>query len=111
MAEMAAAMREVLVVGTGLVPFARTPEKTLADLAWPAVLAALRDAAVAPDTIETAYCGTALGGMLAGQRVLKPLGMVGIPVVNTENACASSATAFREAWIAIGAGVYDVALV
>jgi benzoylsuccinyl-CoA thiolase BbsB subunit len=104
-------MRDVLVVGTGLVPFARYAEKTLADLAWPAVLAALREAGIEPDAVAAAYCGTALGGMMAGQRVLKPLGMVGIPVVNTENACASSATAFREAWIAIAAGVYDVALV
>jgi benzoylsuccinyl-CoA thiolase BbsB subunit len=109
--ERKAALRDVLVVGTGLVPFARTPEKTLADIAWPAVLGALREAGIEPEAIEAAYCGTALGGMLAGQRVLKPLGMVGIPVVNTENACASSATAFREAWVAIGAGLYDVALV
>jgi benzoylsuccinyl-CoA thiolase BbsB subunit len=106
-----AALREVVVAGTGLVAFARYPEKTLADLAWPAVLAALRDAEIEPDAVEAAYCGTALGGMMAGQRVLKPLGMTGIPVVNTENACASSATAFREAWIAIAAGIYDVALV
>ena len=44
MPEAAATLRDVLVVGTGMVPFARYPEKTLADLAWPAVLAALREA-------------------------------------------------------------------
>jgi len=31
-------------------------------------------------------------------------------VVNTANACATGATAFREAWMAIKAGVYDLVL-
>jgi acetyl-CoA acetyltransferase len=37
--------------------------------------------------------------------------MIGVPVVNVANACASGATAFREAFVAIKAGVADVALV
>jgi benzoylsuccinyl-CoA thiolase BbsB subunit len=49
--------------------------------------------------------------MMTGQRCLKPIGMTGIPVVNVENACASSATAFRQAWAGIRAGLHEVALV
>lgn len=104
-------MREVRVIGTGLIRFGKFPEQTLADLARPAILAALAEANVERRRIDAAYCGTALGGMMAGQRVLKPLGMTSIPIANVENACASSATAFREAWVAVAAGVYDVALV
>ena len=104
-------MREVRVIGTGLIRFGKFPEQTLADLARPAILTALAEAGVERRRIDAAYCGTALGGMMAGQRILKPLGMTSIPIANIENACASSATAFREAWIAVGAGVYDVALV
>jgi len=104
-------MRAVAVIGAGMVPFGKYPDRTLADIAWPAVKQAIDDSGVSKADIEAAYCGTALGGMMAGQRVLKTLGITGLPIVNVENACSSSSTAFREAWIAVGAGVYDVALV
>lgn len=104
-------MRDVRVIGTGLIPFAKYYEKTLADLASPAVRAAMAEANVDRKDIQAAWCGTALGGMMAGQRALKPLGMTGIPIANMENACASSATAFHTAWTAVAAGMYDCALV
>jgi acetyl-CoA acetyltransferase len=47
---------------------------------------------------------------MVGQRVLQQIGQTGIPVVNCANACATGATAFREAWMAIKAGVYDLVL-
>ena len=37
---------------------------------------------------------------MVGQRVLQEIGQTGIPVVNVANACATGATAFREAWMA-----------
>jgi benzoylsuccinyl-CoA thiolase BbsB subunit len=101
----------VVVIGTGAIPFGRHYEKTVAALAAPAILAALADAGAERSDIEAAYCGTALGGMMTGQRCLKPIGMTGIPVVNVENACASSATAFRQAWAGIRAGLHEVVLV
>ena len=104
-------MREVVVIGAGLVPFRKYPEKTVADIAWPAVKQAIEDSGLGKKDIEAAYCGTALGGMMAGQRILKTLGITGLPIVNIENACSSSSTAFREAYIADGAGVYDTVLV
>jgi len=48
---------------------------------------------------------------MAGQRILKIVGLTGLPIINIENACSSSSTAFREAWIAVAAGIYDAALV
>ena len=48
---------------------------------------------------------------MSGQRVLKAIGLTGLPIVNVENACSSSSSAFREAWIAVASGLYDVALV
>ena len=104
-------MREVSVIGVGMIPFGKYREKTLAEIAWPAVKQAIIDAGVKKTDINAAYCGTALGGMMSGQRVLKQLGITGLPIVNVENACSSSSSAFREAWIGVGAGVYDVALV
>jgi acetyl-CoA acetyltransferase len=104
-------MRDVVVIGAGLVPFRKYPEKTVADIAWPAVKQAIEDSGLGKKDIEAAYCGTALGGMMAGQRILKTLGITGLPIINIENACSSSSTAFREAYIAVGAGVYDAVLV
>ena len=104
-------MREVAIIGAGLVPFGKYPEKTLADIAWPAVKQAVQDSGIKKNEIGAAYCGTALGGMMAGQRILKIVGLTGLPIINIENACSSSSTAFREAWIAVAAGIYDAALV
>ncbi len=104
-------MREVAVIGVGMTRFGKFPDKTLADIAWPAVKQAIEDAGVGKSDIDAAYCGAALGGMMAGQRVLKALGITGLPIVNVENACSSSSSALREAWIAVGAGVHDLALV
>ena len=47
---------------------------------------------------------------MVGQRVLQEIGQTGIPVVNCSNACATGATAFREAWMSIKAGIYDLVL-
>ena len=104
-------MRPVSVIGVGMVPFAKYRDKHLADIAWPAVKQAVDDAGIKKSEIAAAYCGTALGGMMSGQRVLKKLGITGLPIVNVENACSSSSSAFREAWIAVAAGIYDTALV
>ena len=49
--------------------------------------------------------------MMSGQRIARDCGLSGIPIVNAENACSSSATAFREAWIAVASGMIDYALV
>lgn len=104
-------MREVSVIGVGMVPFAKYRDKSLAEIGWPAVKAAIEDAGVGKKDIEAAYCGSALGGMMSGQRVLKQLGITGLPITNVENACSSSSSAFRQAYIAVAAGVYDVVLV
>ena len=104
-------MRRVAILGAGMVPFGKYSGQTLSEIAWPAVKAAIEESNIPKKAIEAASCGTALGGMMAGQRILKTLGITGLPIINIENACSSSSTAFREAWIAVAAGVYDVAVV
>ena len=49
--------------------------------------------------------------LVPGQVVLRGLGIGRIPVVNVENACATSATAFQQAFQMIGLGAYDIVLV
>jgi len=61
--------------------------------------------------MEALYCGNLYqANAMVGQRILQEIGQTGIPVVNCANACATGATAFREAWMAIKAGVYDLVI-
>jgi acetyl-CoA acetyltransferase len=107
----AAIVRPVSVVGAGMVAFGRQPQRSLAALARPAVRSALADAGIGPSEVEVATCGNVFGGMLAGQRVLKDVGLTGIPVLNAENACASGSTALHVAWLMVASGRHDLALV
>jgi acetyl-CoA acetyltransferase len=104
-------LRKVSIYGTGIIPFGKFPNLPLPLLARPAVLDALKDAGVERKQIDAMYCGTALAGWMAGQKIARECGLTGISIVNTENACSSSATAFREAWIAVASGIIDFALV
>ncbi len=104
-------MREVAVIGAGLHPFGRFPELSYQALGRKAISDALGDANVPFKDIEVAYCGRVLAGMGAGLSVVSEMGQTGIPVINIEQACASSSTALREAYLAVANGVYDVALV
>jgi acetyl-CoA acetyltransferase len=103
--------RGVSLVGVGMIPFGRYPEATHADIAVPAISAAMDDAGARPTDLDVAFCGTSFGGMLTGQRVLRELGMTGPPITNVENACSSGSTAIRQAYLGIQAGAFDTALV
>lgn len=104
-------MRDVYAIGTGLIPFGKYPDRTLAEIGWPAVKQAIVESGVQPKSIGAVYCGTALGGMLAGQRVMKMLGLTGMSIINVENACSSSSSALAEAWTAVASGRHDTVLV
>ncbi len=104
-------MSDVYVLGVDMIRFGRFPDKTVPQLGAQAALMALDDAGVSLPDMQALYCGN-LGqasGMV-GQRILQEIGQTGIPVVNTANACATGATAFREGWMSIKAGVYDMVL-
>ena len=104
-------MSDVYVVGTDMIRFGRYPERTVEDIGAEAALLALADAGLGIRDMQAVYCGNlgqASGSV--GQRILKQIGQTGVPVVNTANACATGATAFREGWIGIKAGLYDVVL-
>jgi acetyl-CoA acetyltransferase len=104
-------MTGVSVIGVGMIPFGKYPDKNIADLGWPAVKATIADADIDPKRIQAVYSGTARGGAMVGQRIMGRIGLAGIPIVNVENACSSSSGALAQAVIAVGAGIYDVALV
>lgn len=96
--------------------FGKFLDRSLKDLAREAVDGALNDAGLERSALEAAVVGNALAGLLSGQEcvrgqvVLRELGIGAIPVINTENACASSSTALHLAWLYVASGAYDVVL-
>lgn len=110
-------MQEVAIIGTGITKFGKFLDVPLRALVHEAVGAALVDAGVEAGALEAAYCGNAIAGLITGQEMvrgqvaLRTMGIGAIPIVNTENACASASTALHLGWTAIAAGLYDVVLV
>jgi len=109
-------MRQVAVVGAGMTRFGKHQDRSMKDLAREAVENALRAAGIEKEAIEAAAVGNAVAGLITGQEcirgqvVLREMGIGGIPVINTENACASSSTAFHLAWLYVASGMYDTVL-
>ncbi|MES2127938.1 MAG: thiolase family protein [Pseudomonadota bacterium] len=104
------------IAGVGMTGFGKHLDKTLKSLAALAIDAALRDAGIGKQQLQAAWMGNAAAGVVTGQEmirgevVLRGMGIGKIPVVNVENACASSSTAFQQACAMVSAGYYDVVL-
>jgi acetyl-CoA acetyltransferase len=109
-------MREVAIIGAGMTRFAKHIDRSMKDLAREAVEGALKSARVEKNALEAVAVGNAMAGLITGQEcirgqvVLRDMGIGGIPVINTENACASAATAFHLAWLYVASGMYDVVM-
>ena len=101
-------VRDVYVVGVGMVKYGRYPEKTVIDLATEAVLTALKDANMTMKDIQMVGSGNLSAPV--GQAILRSVGQTGVPVVNVSNACATGSTACREAYFSVASGAYDVAM-
>jgi len=67
-------MRPVYVVGTGLHPFGRFPDRSLTTIGVDAVRSALADAGIGRGGFQAAYCGCVYGGVASGHKVLTALG-------------------------------------
>lgn len=106
----------VYIAGIGMTPTGKFADIPLHQLTATAVRAALADAGATAPQVEMAYFSNVAASylqgqhMVAGQVVLRDLGIVGVPVVNVENACASASTAFWLACQSVRSGSADVAL-
>src|SRR5258708_6136959 len=104
-------MRNVYVLGTGMIKFGRYPDKTVPELGGQAALLALKDAGIAIKDVEMFACGNLYqSNAMVGQRILQQIGQTGIPVINVSNACATGSTAFREAYMSVASGMYDISM-
>ncbi len=109
-------MKAVAVVGIGKSAFGAFPDRDLRSLAVEAGEKALTDARVSPSQIEAFYLGNFAAPSFVGQNHVAPyigleLGLGPVPCTRFEAACASSGSAFFHAVSAVGAGLYELALV
>ena len=106
----------VSIIGAGTTRFGRHPDADMRSLAEEATRTALDDAGLSPADVGMVVFGNAVDGVLHGQEMvrgevaLRHAGFRGVPVLNVENACASSSSAFHVACLAVRAGAVDVAL-
>lgn len=109
---------DVFIVGSGMTPLGKFPERSVRELTGMAVRRALDDSGlVDASSIEAAWFSNTRQALLEGQNgirgevALRRSGIAGIPITNVENACASGSTGFFNALAFLKAGFGEVALV
>lgn len=104
-------MPEAYVRGAVMAPFGHTPDRSLEDLVHPPIVEAVQEAGLEPGDIEAIFGGSYASGVLTAQRAVRGLGLSDRPIVNVENACASSSFALHQAVTAVRDGHYRNVLV
>jgi acetyl-CoA acetyltransferase len=110
-------VRDVWIRGVSMTRFGKHLDRTGRELAEDAVRGALHDADIEAHHIQAAYAGNAADGLMSGQEsiraqvVLRGTGVMGVPMVNVENGCATASTALHLGWQAVAGGMHDWVLV
>ncbi|WP_031358282.1 thiolase family protein [Caballeronia sordidicola] len=108
--------QNAFIAGVGTTRFGRHSDRSLSSLAHEAIREALEDAGISIDKVQAVWSGNAAAAVttgqvcIAGQAILRGLGLGSVPVVNVENACATASTAFQQAASMVTLGAYDVVL-
>ena len=103
-------MRDVSIIGIGQVPVGEHWDKSLRELGYYALNAAMRDAKV--EHIDSLYVGNMLAGELTSQEHIGAIiadfaGLRGVEAVRVEAACGSGAASLRMGYIAVAGGMSD----
>nr|OQO27875.1 hypothetical protein B0A51_05188 [Rachicladosporium sp. CCFEE 5018] len=100
------------IVGVGLTPFIKPRRsREYPELGFEAGVKALLDAGLNYDDVNQGVACYCYGDTTSGQRIFYQFGMTGIPVWNTNNACATGSTGLHMARTLVGSGAADVVLV
>ena len=51
-----------------------------------------------------------MGSTSEVEGIMQIIGQTGVPVINVANACATGSTAFREAYMSVASGAYDITM-
>lgn len=107
-------MRDVYILSAAMTKYGKSP-LSARELALEASKKAIIEAGIEPSNIQAGFIANAFSlserqGHL-GPIIMSGLGVPDVPASTIESACSSGASAIREAWINIGAGIYDCMLV
>src|SRR3990172_669306 len=107
-------MRTVSIVGIGQLPVERATTKSLRALGASVVRRAMEDAGV--ERVDALFASNMLADELQGQKHIAALiadeaGLAGIEALEAQAAMASGAAALRMAYLAVGSGELDLAVV
>lgn len=106
----------VAIAGIGMTSFGKFLDRSVRSLSEEAVRIALDDAGIGADRVDRVFFGNSAGGvitgqeMIRGQAALRFTGLMGKPIINVENACATASTAFHLAWQSVASGQADIVL-
>ncbi len=102
-------MTSVHIVGAGIHPFGRHPDKSGLDQGVFAVREALADAGLAWTEMEFAFGGSSAAG--AADAALPRLGLTGVQFINIANGCATGGSSLLSGYWAIKSGEFDLGVV
>jgi acetyl-CoA acetyltransferase len=101
-------MSDVCIIGIGIHPFGRTPERSGRDQGVFAVRQALANAGIEWRDIQFAFGGSSSSG--AADIMVNELGLTGLPFVNVANGCATGGSALAAARAAIASGEHELGI-
>jgi len=109
-------MRDVAIIGAGMIPFGRRDEDTLMEMLAYASLKALDDAGLGDGTVDAVYLGNMGGGIIQHQTsiassLVDRLSLLPAAAETVENGPASGGSALKNGLLAVASGYYDVVLV
>jgi acetyl-CoA C-acetyltransferase len=109
-------MRDVAVIGVGIIPFGRRDEDSLMDMLAYASLKALDDAGLGDKNIDAVYVGNMGGGIIQHQTAIASslvdrLNLLPAAAETIENGPASGGSAVKNGLLAVASGYYDFVLV
>jgi acetyl-CoA C-acetyltransferase len=109
-------MRDVAVIGAGMIPFGRRDEDSLMEMLAYASLKALDDAGLGDKSVDAVYVGNMGGGILQHQTsiassLVDRLSLLPAAADTVENGPASGGSAVKNGLLAVASGYYDYVLV
>jgi acetyl-CoA C-acetyltransferase len=109
-------MRDVAIIGVGIIPFGRRDEDTLLDMLAYASLKAMDDAGLGDKGVDAVYVANMGAGMLQHQTAIASalvdrLSLYPAAADAVENGPASGASAVKNGLLAVASGYYDFVLV
>jgi acetyl-CoA C-acetyltransferase len=109
-------VREVSIIGLGQTPIGEHWDKSIRELAFDAINAALADANIERSEIGALYIGNMIAGQAVGQlhlgaHIADFCGLPGVEAYTVEAACASGGAALRAGMFAVASGLQDMVIV